>query len=117
MKAQVKLEVVEGYGTRANPYIGGTQRVIEVSEELGENEHIRAIHLFSYSEPDENGRQEAGGDTIPVIPYEFINSLIGMLMGIEDASFSDETQRNAHKDLVKQKVWQWYESQGHTSLV
>lgn len=37
-----------------------------------------------------------------------VNDLLGNLLTIVDASFGDPVQRKAVKDLVSQKVWQWY---------
>lgn len=112
---KVKLRVVEGYGTNQNPYIGGTGREVETDVILKDNEHVRAITLYDFP-IEENGSQRASDDVIPVIPYEFINHLVGKVLTVADASFSDPEQRKAVKDLFTQAVWQWYEGQGRIGL-
>ena len=116
-KSTVKLKVVQGYGTKNNPYVGGTEYVIDVPDILKENETVYAIVVNHQSEPDENNRVSAGSHTVPVIPYEFVNGLVGMVMPLVEASFADLEQRKAFKDLLMQKIWQWYESKGSVSLV
>lgn len=108
---KVKLRIVEGYGTAANPYIGGTQADRETSIVLKDNEHIRAVVLSDFT-PDKDGSVRSGIEEIPVIPYEFINHLVGKLLTVSDAAFSDVEQRKAFKDLFTQSVWQWYNGQG-----
>lgn len=38
-----------------------------------------------------------------------INNLVGRMLTVVDASISDQEQRKALKDIVKQNVWSWSE--------
>lgn len=46
-----------------------------------------------------------------VIFYENINNLVGKLLTLSDAVFSDLDQRKAHKELVTQTLWDWFHAQ------
>lgn len=112
---KVKLRVVEGFGTNASPYIGGTSRDVEVDLELKDNENIRGVIISDFT-PEEDGSVRVSPDELPVIPYEFINHLVGKVLTVSDAAFSDVEQRKAFKDLLTQAIWQWYQGQGWPGL-
>ncbi len=40
-----------------------------------------------------------------------VNSLVGEMLTLVDASISDPTQRKAVKDLATQKIWNWWNNQ------
>jgi hypothetical protein len=56
--------------------------------------------------PIVEGYKEVG----QVIDDSDINCLIGKLLTYIDATYSDREQREAHKSLVKQTVYNWYNS-------
>jgi hypothetical protein len=108
---KVKLRIVEGFGTERNPYLSETEREVETDVVLKDNEHIRAVIVHNFA-PDADGSVRTSPDDLPVIPYEFINKLIGRTLTVADAAFSDPEQRKAFKDLLSQSIWQWYGGQG-----
>jgi hypothetical protein len=111
---KVKLCIVEGFGTNNNPYLSGTERTVETEVTLNPSENIRSVVVYDF-EPEEDGGVRVSPDVLPVIPPEFINNLVGKLLTVSDAAFSDPEQRRAFKDLLTQSVWMWYQGQGKTT--
>lgn len=112
--SKVKLIVVEGRGTSYSPQIGGTDRVIDLKLELPEKENIIGIIRTDF-EPEKDGSVRASDDLCPVIPYERVNDLVGKILTLVDATFSDKEQRKAMKDLFTQIPWSWYN--GHSDAL
>lgn len=107
--------VVEGYGSQGRPRIGGTEKVIDLGIEVPDTHDIMGIIRTDFNpEFDEVLKEEttrASDALAPVIRYERINDLVGKLLTLADASFSDSVQRKAFKDLLKQIPWDWYMGQ------
>ncbi len=109
--SKVKLLVVEGGGTNSSPYIGGTERIIDLNVTIPENENIVEIIRYDF-DTNEKGETRSNDDLQPVVTLSHINGLVGKVLTIVDASFSDPEQRKAAKDLLKDSIYGWYMSQG-----
>lgn len=79
-------------------------------------EHFDAIHLAgariydSEATPEGNRLQPPHGDVnATIIGYQDVQRLVGKLLTYIDATYTDQEQRKAHKDLVKESVHGWHE--------
>lgn len=108
--SKVKLITQEGFGTEANPFIGGSEKVLTLDIQLQPNEHIRGVVIYDF-DIEEDGSRRSSDDIMPVVPYEFINGLVGKLMGVIDASLPEGTQHDAVRTLIMDKAWDWYHGQ------
>lgn len=112
--AKIKLITINGYGTENNPAIGGSEKVITLTEKLAPNEHVRAVVVYDfdkeYDEVLKEETQRASDEIDPVVPYESINGLVARLLQHVDAAFSDKEQRKAVRSLIMNEAWQWYHS-------
>lgn len=109
--SKVKLLVVEGNGSNYSPYIGGTEKVLHTTIELPEHLNIVQVIRCDF-EADKNGNRRASDDIQPIITLDHMNSLVGKVLTIIDATFTDPEQRKASKDLLKETMYNWYMSQG-----
>lgn len=108
--SKVKLVVCEGYGSQGNPRLGGTEKIIDLDLELPDSQNVMGIIRTNFEvEPDGSKRVSDGLN--PVVRYERINTLVGKLLTVMDATFTDLEQRKAMKDIVKQVAWDWYDNQ------
>jgi len=98
---------MEGHGTETSPYISGTTEVLTPSITLKDSQHIQAVVEYDF-DADENGERQVSDNIDPVIHIGTINSLIGKVLTLVDATFSDETQRKAARGLFMNTVWEWY---------
>jgi hypothetical protein len=106
--SKIKLVIAEGYGTDNKPYLGGDS-VIDLNLEVPDTHSITGIIRTDFDE-DTDGSKRISDDLIPVVSYDRINYLVGKLLTVVDASFSDMEQRKAVKDLIKQIPWDWHNS-------
>ena len=111
--SKVKLITCEGYGSEKRPRIGGTEKVINIEIEIPDTHDITGIVRYDF-DPETNGDKRLNDDINPIIKYECINNLVGKLLTIADASFTDVEQRKAFKDLLKQAAWNWYWAQSES---
>jgi len=105
--AKIKLITMQGYGTEANPYIGGSEKVITLAETLAPNEFINAVVMFDFDE-DPDGSRQASDDMDPVVRTSHINNLVARVLKHIDATFADKVQRKAMRDLLMSECWGWY---------
>jgi hypothetical protein len=103
--SKVKL-IVDSYGS-----LPGMGRVIDINLKLDEKEKVAGVIRTDF-DTDEHGSTRVSDDINPVVPYEYINTLVGRLLTLIDASTVDKEQRQAQKDLFKQIAWDWYQSYG-----
>lgn len=104
MSKKVTLVVRKGFGTERNPYLGMSLQEIETEVELEDNQYVRRVIIPG----DVTGERPPSND--PVMPLEFINNLVGKVLTVVDASYSDKEQRKAVKDLMTQSIWGWYDN-------
>lgn len=84
--------------------------VIRTGVSVPEDQRIVGIIRTDF-DPASDGSVRASDDLDPVISYERINDLVGKLLTMIDATFTDKEQRQAMKDLYKQIAWDWYQNQ------
>lgn len=53
------------------------------------------------------GDGPGGDDNSIIVDYHDLSSLMGKLLTYVEATYVDPEQRKAHKDLVRQTVWDW----------
>jgi len=107
--SKVKLVTVQGTGSDGRPYIGGSEKVVDINLEVPETHTIMGIIRTDFDE-DADGVKRVSDELTPVIPYEHINNLVGKLLTLVDATFHDPEQRKAVKDLIINIPWDWYNS-------
>jgi len=106
----VTLVTVEGYGGQGIPRVTSSEKYVETGIRVPETHDIMAVVRDDF-DPDEDGNRRGNRAIDPVVRYERINDLMGKILTLVDASTADAAQRKAQKDLFKQAVWGWYESQ------
>jgi hypothetical protein len=106
--SKVKLILMEGHGTETSPYISGTTEVLTTDITLKDNQHIQAVCEYDFDE-DEQGERQVSDNIDPVIYIGAINNLIGKVLTLVDATFSDEVQRKAARGMFMDTVWNWYQ--------
>lgn len=75
----------------------------ETDSEVRNNEVIKGVAFRS--------SEVSPSEVAPVIFVENVNSLVGELLMLNDATFADLDQRKAHKDLMTKTIWNWYHTQ------
>lgn len=105
--SKVKLIVMEGYGTETSPYIGGGEKVITPDLVLEPNQHIHAVVEYDFDE-DENGDRQVSDNIDPVVYIGAINALVGKILTIVDATYTDPEQRKAARGMYMDAIWNWY---------
>lgn len=108
--SKVKLIVCEGYGNQGKPRIGGTERVIDLNLEVPDTHDIMGIVRTDFDK-ESDGSFRASDQLTPAIRYERINDLVGKILTLVDATFTDKDQRKAMRDLFMQICWDWYTGQ------
>lgn len=108
--SKIKLAVCEGYGNQGIARVAGSEKFVETAVEVPDTHDIMAVVRYDF-DPDATGKCRGGRAIDPVIRTERVNDLLGKLLTVVDASTADAAQRKAQKDLFKQAVWGWYESQ------
>jgi hypothetical protein len=108
--SQVKLIVIEGYGSEQRPYKTETGKVIDLGVRVPDTHDILAVVRTDF-DVEADGSKRSNDAIDPVIRYERINDLVGKLLTLVDSMFSDPKQRKAAKDLFKQVAWDWYNAQ------
>lgn len=106
--SKIKLVIAEGY---TNPVIGETS-VIDPVLKVSDTHNIIGVVRTDFDE-DADGSKRVSDDLAPVIHTEGINHLVGKLLTLTEAAFSDQEQRKAFKDLVMQTTWDWYYGNSH----
>lgn len=107
--SKVKLVIAEGYGSEARPYLGN-EKVIDPDLKVPDTHSIIGVFRTEF-DPHEDGSVQVSDDLLPLIHNQSINTLVGRLLTLTDAAFSDREQRRAFKDLVTQTTWDWYYQQ------
>lgn len=102
--------IVKGYGSMGIPREMGTERVIDLDIDVPDTHDIVGIIRTDF-DPEADGSVRSSDELTPSVRYERINDIVGKLLTLADASFSDKEQRKAFKDLLKQIPWDWYEAQ------
>ena len=113
--SQVKLIVCKGFGSETRPFEGEAE-VIDTGIRVPEDHEILSVIRTDF-DADEHGDRQSSDDMDPVLHIRQVNGLIGRVLTLGDALFSDPKQRKAAKDLLRQAVWDWYTSQNDTMLV
>lgn len=108
--SKVKLIIQEGYGSNYRPYIGGTDEVIDLKIEVPDTHDIKGIVRTDFDK-EKDGSVRTNDELTPVIRHDRVNDLVGKLMTLADASFTDKEQRKAFKDILMQIPWTWYTGQ------
>lgn len=85
-------------------------RVVDIDLRVPESENVIGIIRTDFDTADD-GSSRASDNIDPIVPYERINDLVGRLLTMIDATFTDKEQREAMKDLYKQIAWDWYGKQ------
>src|SRR5438445_7784606 len=104
--SKVKLVIAEGYGSEARPYRGGDE-VINLNLEVPYTHSITGIIRTEF-DPDKDRSVQVSDDLIPVVPLFCFNHLVGKLLTLTDATFSDPEQRKAFKDVLRQIAYDWH---------
>lgn len=73
----------------------GTQRVLAVAVENEEPSPKGGEAIMYHS-------------SATIVSGHDIDNLVGKLLTYIDATYSDKDQRNAHKDIARQTVWDWF---------
>lgn len=81
------------------------RRLVEV--ELPDAHQIIGVQRYTDFEEGKGGKENPNG-TYPVILSDDFNSIYGKLLTLCDAAFTDNTQREAFKDMVKNNLSDWY---------
>ena len=63
-------------------------------------------------EPDASGAVRTSDDLAAVIDVDDMNNIVGKVLTLIDATFTDKEQRQAMKDIFKAELWNW-----HTALI
>jgi len=111
--SKISLLVVEGYGQQGLPRIPGSEERLDIEVVVPDTHDISAI-LRTDHDPDSDGSRVANPLVYPVIRPERVNFLLGNLLTLSDALFGehpDNPQRVARNNLIRNLVWQWYDSQ------
>jgi hypothetical protein len=108
--SKVKLIICEGYGNQGKPRIGNTEKIIDLGIEVPDTHDIMGVVRYDF-DAEPNGDVRSNDELDPVIRYERINTLVGKLLTVIDATIVDKEQRQAQKDLFKQIAWDWYMGQ------
>lgn len=109
--SKVKLVICEGYGSNQRPYLTEEAKVIDTGIEVPDTHDIVTL-IRSDFDKDEDGTVRVSDEVDPVVRHEAINGLVGKLLTLVDATFTDVEQRKAQKDLVMKTCWEWYSGQG-----
>lgn len=105
--SKVKLVIAEGCGTDLKPFIDNNRSVIDLGVEVPDTHSVIGVIRTDFDE-DTDGSKRTSDDLAPVIAFDSINHLVGKLLTVVDAAFSDREQRKAAKDLIKVIPWDWY---------
>lgn len=109
--SKVKLVICKGYGSGNRPYETEDSRVIDTGIEVPDTHDIVSLIRTDF-DVEEDGSKRVSDEVDPVMRHEAINGLVGKLLTIVDATFTDIEQRKAQKDIVMQACWDWYNAQG-----
>lgn len=109
--SKVKLVVCEGYGSSKRPYITENAEIIETNIEVPDTHDIVSLIRTDF-DVESDGAKRVNDEIDPVMRHEAINGLVGRLLTVIDATFSDLEQRKAQKDIVMKVCWDWYNAQG-----
>lgn len=82
---------------------------IEVEEPEG-FDGFRLIGARIYESKDTQHTFPGGDVNAPILEYRDVDYLVGKLLTYVDATFTDQEQRKAHKDIVRQMVSDWRNS-------
>ena len=74
---------------------------------------VKSTEEILGKEEVENQVRKIKEETIVVGDYQ-INTLIGVLLTLIDATFTDKEQRRAMKTCIKSRVWDWFYKECHT---
>lgn len=89
--------------------VGGLFSTARVTKTIDIDEKRKAIGVvMAEFEPDSDGTKRVSGEFLPTIGIHDMNNLNGKLLTLIDATFSDNEQRKAMKDLFTQTAWGWY---------
>lgn len=108
--SKVKLIICEGYGNQGKPRVSGSEKVIDLKLEVPETHDIMGVVRYDF-DADSHGDKRVSDDINPVIRYERINNLVAKILKLVDATFSDQDQRKAMRELFMQACWDWYNGQ------
>jgi len=100
--SKVKLIVETVNGLSAN-------KVEDIKLELPDKFRVTGIVRTDFT-PESDGSVRASDDIEIVIGTDQINYIVGKLLTLVEATFTDQEQRKATKDLVMQTMWNWYEA-------
>lgn len=81
----------------------------DIKIELPEDTKITGIVRSDFEEAADGTKRDSD-DIDLVITWDNINNLVGQLLTLVDATFSDGEQRKAMKDIFMDRVWKWYEA-------
>lgn len=80
--------------------------IVELDLELKESLEVIGVIRDDF-EPDTDGSVRSSADFEPVIDIGDMNHLVGKLLTLIDATFVDEKQREAMKDIFRTVLWDW----------
>lgn len=83
-------------------------RMVSTDVKIENHEYVRGVDIYDFEPEGDTKRVSSQLD--PVLRIEDINRLVGQLLTFIDASISEPIQRQAMKDEIKQKVWNWDEA-------
>lgn len=107
--SKVKLITQEGYGSNSRPYQGDA-KVIDLNIEVPDTYDIIGLIRTEF-DAETDGGVRVSDELTPAIRHERINYLVGKLLTMIDATFTDAEQRKAMKDLFMKICWDWYEGE------
>lgn len=81
-----------------------TYRKLEIETPDDGTQRVLAVAVENNS-PGEGPKYNSSS---PIVEHYDIDNLVGKLLTYVDATYSDPMQRSAHKDLIRQSVWDWY---------
>lgn len=100
---KVAVYIGNRYGNASPSDMSNRNTWVETHAEVTGNEVVKGAAFRK----DEDSPSEVA----PVVFTENINSLVGELLMLNDATFADIDQRKAHKDIITKMVWNWFHSQ------
>lgn len=86
-----------------------TQVEIDVPHDPGKHLKVFAVGIENQQQMP-NGKGHSFNEVLPIIEGDQIDALVGSLLMYIDATFTDKDQRKAHKDIVRNAIWDWYKA-------
>lgn len=104
---KVQLVFHKAYAVEDGLACEGFSKLVDIDSEF-DAFYLEAARVYNQDTQNDNKQFVVENITTNIISHEDNNRLLGKLLTYIDATYIDQEQRKAHKDIVKQVVYDWY---------